>query len=62
VVAIAWRFEWAGGLGFIALAITYGLSVKGHADWVAVISGPLALIGALFLLSWRRQTHARARQ
>lgn len=53
VVATAWRFEWIGGVAFITLAVIYGVMVRWRVDWVAVISGPLVLVGVLFLLSWR---------
>ena len=52
VVAVAWRFEWIGAIGFIGLAALYAMRVHGRIDWVAVISGPLVLVGVLFLLSW----------
>ena len=53
VVAIAWRWEIAGGLLFIAAGIAYVLSidVARHPDWIAVVAGPLWLVGALFLIS-----------
>ena len=60
VVAIAWRFEWIGALGFIALAVLYAISVHGRADWIAVISGPLLLVGLLFLLSWWHRANLHA--
>ena len=53
VVGIAWRWEIAGGLLLILAGIAYTLSidVAAHPDWVAVIAGPLWLVGILFLLS-----------
>jgi len=53
VVAIAWRFEWIGAIGFVTLAVLYAVRVHGRIDWIAVISGPLILVGVLFLVSWR---------
>ena len=55
LVAMAWRFEWIGAAGFIALALVYAVLVRGRLDWIAVISGPLTVIGVLFLVSWRRR-------
>ncbi len=52
-VAIAWKFEWIGGIAFIGLALLYAMMVRGRLDWVGAISGPLALVGVLFLVSWR---------
>jgi hypothetical protein len=52
-VAIAWRFEWVGAVAFLGLAVLYAVMVRGRVDWVAVISGPLLLVGILFLAAWR---------
>ena len=59
VVAIAWRRPWAGAVAFLALAIAYGMMVRWRMDWVLAISGPLAVVGVLFLWSWR--SHAPLR-
>jgi hypothetical protein len=54
LVSLSWRREWIGGLACIALAVMYALSVGSrHADWVLLISGPLLIVGALFLWSWQ---------
>jgi hypothetical protein len=58
LVAIAWRFERAGAAGFFVLAAAYALAVRGRLDWAALISGPLVVVGALFLVS-ARQHRAR---
>lgn len=59
VLAAAWRWEWAGGIIFIALAALYLAKFWGRFHWSAylLISGPLFLIGVLFFLNWlcRRQ-------
>jgi hypothetical protein len=55
VVAVAWRFPWVGALACGALAVYYAVGVR-RLDWIAVISGPLALVALLFLLSWRVRT------
>lgn len=56
LVALSWRREWVGGLACIALAVMYALSVGSrHADWVLLISGPLLIVGALFLWSWQHR-------
>lgn len=51
-LAIAWRWEAAGGLLFILGGVGYvaGVDAAAHPDWVAVIAGPLWLTGGLFLL------------
>jgi hypothetical protein len=55
VVGVAWKFEWIGAVAFVAFAILYGVMVRGRLDWMAAISGPLLLVGVLFLASWRHQ-------
>jgi hypothetical protein len=59
VVAVAWKFEWIGAIAFITLAIVYAMMVRGRLDWIVAISGPLALVGVLFLVSWRRHSDLR---
>jgi hypothetical protein len=56
VVGASWRLEWIGGLAFIGLAVFYALMAKGHIEWMLVISGPLAVVGALFWWSWFRHS------
>jgi hypothetical protein len=41
--------SWRGGVHFIACAVAYAAIAYGHLDWIAVISGPLTLVGVLFL-------------
>lgn len=60
LVVLAWRWEWVGGVGFISLAIVYAAIARSRPDWVLVISGPLFVIGALFLWSWRVRQLRRA--
>ena len=56
LVIVSWRREWIGGLAFIGLAAMYGATVgRGHPDWVLAISGPLLIVGALFLWSWQHR-------
>lgn len=51
-LGIAWRWPMAGGALFLLLAAGYGVNVGSrHIDWIAVIAGPLIVIGALFLSS-----------
>jgi hypothetical protein len=58
VVTVAWKFEWIGAIGFIGLAVLYAVRVKGRLDWIIVISGPMALVGVLFLVSyWRHHAN-----
>lgn len=56
VVAIAWRFEWIGAVAFVGLAALYATMARGRLDWIVAISGPLLVVAALFLASWRQRT------
>ncbi len=49
-LVIAWRRELIGAILFIAVALFFLISSGGE-SWI--ISGPLFLVGALFLLDWR---------
>lgn len=55
VLAIAWRWEWVGGILFIALGTAYIVATRGGEHWSAylLIAGPLVLIGLLFLMDRR---------
>jgi hypothetical protein len=59
IVAASWRREWVGGFAFIALAVAYAFIVRGRADWILVISGPLSVVGILFLWSWWHRDELR---
>jgi len=52
VVTVAWRFAWVGAVMFIGLAALYAAAAAGHLAWILIIAGPMALAGALYLLSW----------
>jgi hypothetical protein len=54
VLTIAWRWERWGGFLFIALGVLYILFFWDPTHWPAylLISGPLFLVGILFLLNW----------
>jgi hypothetical protein len=67
VVAASWRRAWIGGVSFLALALLYATTMaRGHVDWMLAIALPLAIVGALFLWSWRSgsgsgQLHSQSR-
>ena len=53
VVVLAWRWPLLGAAGFLAAAALYAwIAPRGHLDWIAVISGPLTIVGVLYLWSW----------
>ena len=53
-LALSWRWEWIGAILFTGLGMFYLVAARGQ-HWSAylLISGPLFLIGALFLLNWQ---------
>ena len=61
VLAVSWRWEWIGAILFFGLGLCYGLTNLRHPSWILTISGPLLLVGSLFLVSWlqRRTTQDR---
>jgi len=62
MLAIAWRWEWIGAVGFAGLATWYAQrNWARHPDWVATIAGPVFIIAALFLVNWLKHAEIRAR-
>ena len=62
VLAIAWRWEWVGALGFMGLALWYAKGTwRHHPDWLLAISGPLVLLAILFFVNWLKHDEVRAR-
>lgn len=61
VLAFSWRWEWVGAIAFTALGAWYLIASWGRFHWsaYAVISGPLFLLGLLFLVSWIVRTPRR---
>ena len=56
LVAASARRPWIGAVAFIGLAAVYaGTMSKGRLDWMLAISGPLLVVGALFMWSWLRR-------
>lgn len=60
VVAVSWRWEWVGAVVFVLVAALYSVIARQRLDWILVISGPLLVVGALFLLSWRHHKELHA--
>jgi hypothetical protein len=58
VVLASWHRPLIGGLTFIALAIVYVGIARNHVEWTVVISGPLLVVGVLYLASWYGQRQA----
>lgn len=53
VVLAAWRKPKFGALIFLGFAAVYAVSSITQPNWILTISGPLALVGTLYFLSWR---------
>lgn len=52
VVIASFRRQWLGAVVFIGLAVFYAAAMsKGRIDWMLSISGPLLVVGGLFLWS-----------
>ena len=62
VLAVAWRWEWVGAVGFIGLAVLYVVWASGRfpLSVYIVIAGPMVLVALLFLLNWIFRTQIRA--
>jgi len=54
VLVLTWRRQWIGALLFPTLALAYPVLSRGKQYWMGylVISGPLVLLGVLFMLNW----------
>ena len=56
VLVLSWRWEWIGAVLFAAAGTLYMANSLRHPDWILLISGPLFLIAALFLVSWLKRS------
>jgi hypothetical protein len=63
VLAVSWRWEWVGAALFTALGVLYIVTSWGRFPLLtyAIISGPLFLVGTLFMLNWLYRGQLRAR-
>ena len=57
-LVIAWRWDWVGAILFIAVAL-FSLVSSGGESWI--ISGPLLLVGVLFLFNWIFRTQLKTK-
>jgi hypothetical protein len=64
VLAVSWRREWVGGILFIAFGIYYIVAAWGKfvLSVYFLISGPLFLIGILFLINWFYKAEIKTRK
>jgi hypothetical protein len=57
LVIASFRWEWIGAVAFIGLAVFYAVTMsRGRLDWMLTISGPLLIVGGLFLWSWSHRS------
>jgi hypothetical protein len=62
VLVLSWRWEWVGAIVYIGLGIFYIVQVGFvRLTWIFAISGPLFLIGILFLISWLNHDKLRVK-
>jgi len=62
VLAMAWRWEWIGAVGFAGLAMWYAQrNWRHHPIWVVQIAGPVLVIAMLFFFNWLKHEELRAR-
>ena len=62
LLALAWKWEWIGAVGFAVLAVLYVVMSWGRfpISVYFVIAGPAFLLAVLFLVNWmlRKELHA----
>jgi len=61
VLVVSWRREWVGAILFIGLSGLFILRFWGNGPWwiYLIMTGPLFLVGILFLLNWRYRAQLR---
>ena len=61
IVGLSWRWEWIGGAVFTGMAAGYAYLAREHWTWIPMISGPLLVVGVLYLWNWRlhQERHAQ---
>lgn len=62
LLALSWRWEWVGGIGFAVLGFLYIIMFRGRfpLSTYFVIAGPVFLLGVLFWLNWKFRKELRA--
>lgn len=59
LLVMSWKWEWIVGSVFIILGLAYMIMNFDYKQWIMAISGPLLLIGILFLLDWNNRKSKR---
>jgi len=60
-LVVSWRWEWVGGIFFTGTGFLYLTWAWGHYIPILGISGPLFLVGVLFLVNWLKRAELRAK-
>lgn len=62
ILAVSWRWEWVGGILFSAAGAAYLWMTWGRFPWYVYVfmSGPLFLVGVLFLIAWFQRNALRS--
>lgn len=57
LIGIAWRYELVGAITFISFAVGYiwMVGLDRPWSWYTAISGPAAIVGILFFMSWMQK-------
>jgi len=55
LLLMSWKWEWIVGSVFIILGLAYMIMNFDYKQWIIAISGPMLLIGILYLLDWNRR-------
>ena len=61
VLFYSWFWEWIGAVLFVALALFHATMAWGQPGKIVVSSGPLFVVGGLFLANWLKRKEIRAR-
>lgn len=59
IVIVAWMKPLMGGVFFWLLALAYAFFAYQHLQWVMSISLPLAIVGTLFMVSYRLENKSK---
>jgi len=55
LLVMSWKWEWIVGSVFIILGLAYMIMNFDYKQWIIAISGPMLLIGILYLLDWNKR-------
>jgi hypothetical protein len=61
ILAVSWKWEWVGGILYIALGVYYIIISwnRFEKDVLLIIPTPLIILGILFLIGWFKRAEIR---